>query len=213
VRRPLFFGVPLPGEDPVEFMKRALSEIERWSYEDEASGLTLLTSGSFTAAATLDLTQDLSIYRRLELHINGIRPATDATTLRLYFSNDAGSAWTAGNITTGFVQVTSGTTVTGDANTAAAVDYVQLGTATIGNAAGEGYWGIVTLGNFNVAGQKPIHASGLIVDPATAVVTETVVAYDQASLAMNALRLQFSSGNIAAVGTYDLYGIRQDNAL
>ena len=172
-------------------------------------GETLITSGSFTAVATLDFTS-LSTYRSLKLVIKGSRPADDTVAARVYFSSDNGSTWTAANIDTG-VFVLTGTTVTG--LSVANNDYYALngddtgGTGSIGNAAGEGIWGTLEIGGFNQAAQKPMKSSCTVVDEGTATYQYIGSGFDDSTTAFDAIRFQYDSGNIAAVGTYELWGV------
>ena len=172
-------------------------------------GLALVTSGSFTAVTTLDLT-GLSGYRYVKFVIKGSRPATDAVAARVYFSSDAGSTWTAANVSTSSILIRTG--ISTDAVAVEDVDYYPLNNddtdtgGSIGNAAGEGIWGTLEIDGFNQAAQKHMKSSVTVMDPSTNIYSYIGSGFDDTTTALNAIRFQYDSGDIAAVGTYELWG-------
>ncbi len=165
----------------------------------------LIASAAFASAASLPLV-DLGAYRYIKLVIKGSRPATDAVAARIAFSSDNGSTYTAATMLGNRVSCT-GTTVSGSTVTitsnAMDINYAT----TIGNAASEGIWAQIEIEGFNQAAQKVITASFSKYDASTVLSSGTISAFTTDTTAFNAMRFIYSSGNTAAVGNYDLWGI------
>jgi hypothetical protein len=176
----------------------------------DRAGPFLITSGSFTAVTNLDIT-GLGGFRYLKFVIKGSRPATDAVAARVHFSSDNGSTFTAANVVTNVVILT-GTTVSG--LSVAAADYYALNgddtttAGSVGNAAGEGIWGTLEIEGFNQAAQKPMKSAININDVTTVRYLYLGHGFDDTTTALNAIRFNYDAGDIAAVGTYEVWGIR-----
>lgn len=171
------------------------------------TGLVLLTSGTVSAAATLDIVlTSYTGYRGLKFTLSGFRPATDGTNLWVRFSTNGGSAYdTSGYNYAMFAQ--------GDAGAGAAV---QSGSAAqiifavdVGSAATEGYCGELTLLNqTSTAFWSRITHAGYWMDS----VATPGGAFGSGGGARetaqdtDAIRFMFSSGNITA-GNYAVYGL------
>jgi len=173
-----------------------------------SGGMTLITSGSFTAVTTLDFT-GLSTYRYIKFVVKGARPANDGVDAVLKFSTDAGSTWTAANWEGGGIIANAAAAVSGDGDSMAADDFelnLQAG-AGIGNAAGEGMWSIFEIESFNRTNEKPARCTTNFKDNAGAAVLQILIGWDDSGVDFDAIRFQFTVGDIAAVGTYELWGV------
>jgi hypothetical protein len=176
----------------------------------DRAGPFLFTSGSFTAVTNLDIT-GLVGCRYVKFVIKGSRPGTDAVAARVHFSSDNGSTFTAANVVTN-VLILTGTTVSGAS--VAAADYYALNgddtttAGSVGNAAGEGVWGTLEIEGFNQAAQKPMRSSLSVNDVTTVRYLYVGTGFDDSTTALNAIRFNYDAGDIAAVGTYEVWVIR-----
>lgn len=201
------FGITATMSDDIscpasQFLRRNAAD-NAWECA-ASTGLALITSGSFTAAATLDFT-GLSAYRSIKLVINGARPATDGVNAQLLFSTDAGSTYTAGNIDGGNIMLSG--SFAGDGNAMAGDEFDLNFTATgpIGNAAGEGIWATVNIESFNQTTHKTMRSAGNHVGTDGVTRLDMANGWDDSGVDFDSIRFKFSSGNIAAVGTYELW--------
>lgn len=167
---------------------------------------SLITAGAFAATADQQFL-NLADYRYIKLNIKGSRPATDNVDARIAFSLDNGSSWTAATLVGNRISVT-GTTVSGSVITVTS-NAMNLNYATgIGNAAGEGIWAQLEIEGFNQAAQKVIDGNFSRYDPSTVLASGNISAFTTDTNAFNAMRLIYSSGNLAAIGQYELWGIK-----
>lgn len=148
-----------------------------------------------SSAAQLDIT-GLGSYKALRLSFIDWIPATDSVELNLRLSSDNGSSF----ISTNYVTPTGGVT-----------DRAQIaGAATIGNASTDGgAKGVVNIFDFGVAQKTTINGSYSFIWFDTSGNYHTVAAganVHTPQTAMNAIRIYFSSGNIAS-GTLVLEGL------
>ena len=163
-----------------------------------SGGLALLTSGTVSAAAALDI--PLTAYTAYEGFLFVLRefiPATDNTALWIRFSTDGGSSFDAG---------ASDYTARGPevAPTTAAQISILI---TLGNGAAEGMDTEVRILNAGTAAQKTrlfSLSSGYRADDGSPIGTN-VYAYRNTAQDTDAVRFLFSSGNIAS-GKYAVYG-------
>jgi hypothetical protein len=174
-------------------------------------GTVLLTSGTVSAVATLDIVLTAyTAYRGLIFELSGFLPATDGVDLLLQFSTNGGSSYDGGAGNYDWAARREGDGAAG-ANAGSGADTVihLVGVAEIGNASTEGInvtvkilnqtstafwtkaeWKGHYISNAATPGGNEIHGGGA----------------REAAQDTDAVRFQFSSGNIAA-GNYAVYGL------
>ncbi len=176
----------------------------------------LLASGTVTSAATLDLVlTSYTAYRGLVLKLGGFVPATDAVDLYARFSTDGGSTY----LTTSYknaicMNVDGSTTTAGASGSVSAAAFLAGGisitsTRHVGNAAAEGYHGTFEiLKQTDTALNPRCHFQGSFwtSDAPTEYAGQRGEASRSVAGDVDALRIMFSSGNIAS-GVYGLYGL------
>lgn len=174
------------------------------------SGLVLLTSGTVTAAATLDLVlTSYSAYRGLKIFLSGFLPATDNADLYLRTSTDGGGTYSA----TGY----NWSTIRNEENVGnfdgngsdVAIKITGTSNDGVGNVSTEGIDVEITLMNFTSAAfWGKVFYTGFFISssgtPGGCFVTGGGAR--EAAQDTDAIRLLFSAGNIAA-GNYAVYGL------
>lgn len=153
------------------------------------------------AAATADFL-NLGAYRMLRLTGYAL-PATDGATLWARTSTDNGSSWLELSVYTNQILVANNTAVAGARSTDAAI----LLTNSTGNGADEGALVNSVAAQFNVNAPTFIQGAAGGVGPTPNLTTITTMGTSPAAV-NNALRIMFSSGNIAAGSNLVLEGIR-----
>lgn len=170
--------------------------------------MVLIQTQAASNSATIDFTTGInSTYRRYMILIDSLVPQTDATTLFMRVSEDAGANWKAGlsDYTWGIVNVSA----TAEAQSGDAADSeMEITGASAGTGTGESLDAEVTF--TNPAGAVLYkkfrwNASLYSSAPATLAVEGNGV-YLSAN-AINGVRFLMSSGNIVS-GSFSLYGIR-----
>lgn len=177
-----------------------------------AFGLVLLTSGTVSSAATLDIAlTSYTSYRGFKLMLSGFLPATDDVQLRVRFSTDGGSNYDAGsgNYRYGvYGGVGSGTNLASYTQTSEHIA-ISGSTATgsgVGNASTEGWNGAVELLNLTSASlYSRLTVSATYINDAGDPVWCFGGGARMTAQDTDAIRVLFSSGNIAS-GKYALYG-------
>jgi len=175
-------------------------------------GWKLITSQDASASATIDFT--LGIDNTYDLYIfvlTSILPATDAQNLEMVVSEDTGSTWKEGATDYEYAAVhvdSALSTVTGQNSQGAA--NILLNLNNIGSEADEGsdaivymwqpdgtamakrfMWDVLSFGSDATPVFEMVHGGGT---------------YNGSFAAINGVRFQFASGNIAS-GTFALYGL------
>ena len=171
------------------------------------TGMVLLTSGTVSAAATLDL--DLTgytAYRGLKFVLSGFLPATDGAILLSRFSTDGGSSYDAsGYNVAATVVYDDGTTAAVTSGSTTSIVLSQL----VGSASTEGVNAEITLLNqTSTAIWSRITFSSFAIDNSATPLGTSLVGGGAREAAQNtdAVRILFSTGNIAA-GNYAVYGL------
>lgn len=182
-----------------------LNAVAAIAIPEENQDMDLLTSGTVSAAATLDIVlTSYTAYRGIVFYLSGFRPATDAATLGMRVSTDGGSSYD----TTGYANRSLLFVTTATLNfVESATDRITLST-TIGNDGDRAYNGMITLLNQTSTSFRPqvnhvaTHggSGGYSLNYLTGSGTR------EALQDTNAVRFLFSSGNITA-GNYGVYGI------
>jgi len=179
-----------------------------------APGMVLLTSGTVSSAATLDLVlTSYSGYRAFSIILTNFVPATDGVTMLMRFSTDGGSSYDAGASDYGYVNLYWTDTIS--SGNAGAVG--GRGTAislteptAVGNGAAEGVdFQCVIFDHDNTSRWTRVSFSSEFVDSNGSVGFKHYNGAGIRRTAQNtdAVRVLFSSGNIAT-GSYALYGLR-----
>jgi hypothetical protein len=179
----------------------------------QAGGWQLLTSGSVSNAATLDIVlTGYTAYKGLRFVLNLV-PATDAVNLLMRVSTDGGSTYDAGagNYQYAAYGINSSGTGVNTSSTSATALTITAGTggAQVGNASPEGTSLLITLLEQTNTALYPricYHASML----SSAATSDSVLligaGHRHAAQDTDAVRFLFSSGNIAS-GIYQVYGL------
>lgn len=179
------------------------------TFQDAAAGgggdYVLLTSGTVSAAATLDIVlTSYTAYRGIVFYLSGFRPATDAVTLGMRVSTNGGSSYdTTGYANRAIHFVTISTISFFDS----ATDRITL-SGTIGNDGDRGYNGTITILNQTSAAFRPqiTHVATHGGSGGYSFNYVTGSGTREALQDTDAVRFLFSSGNITA-GNYAVYGI------
>jgi len=175
-------------------------------------GTVLLTSGTVSAAATLDIVltgyTGYRGYRGLKIYLSGFLPATDGVFLYIRFSTDGGASYDA----TGY-QYAGGdiiqTPAQGTFGSASAAQIQTTSGAEIGNASTEGTNLEATLLNQTSAAffTRIFGVHCYMNNAATSAIrVSTFGGARSAAQDTDAIRFLFSSGNIAS-GNYAVYGL------
>lgn len=172
------------------------------------TGLVLLTSGTVSSAATLDIVlTSYTGYRGLVFELINFIPATDNTQLWLRVSTNGGSSYDAGasDYRYGSTRAYDNSDTATGTTRAAAADRIAIATA-VGNGSSEGTSVTVKLmGQTNSAIKQQFLVDGTIYDSTDAAGRYAGVGVRNTAQDTDAVRFLFSSGNIAS-GSYAVYG-------
>ncbi len=170
------------------------------------AGMVLLTSGTVSAAATLDLVlTSFTGYRGFKFWLDFL-PATDGAAIICRFSTDGGSSYDATGCS--YVEQFSVDTPTSGTGGSGSTTGITMSGA-VGNATEEGVYVEATLLNpASTARNSRIFGHAVKRDSnATPLTAQSLFAgAREAAQDTDAIRFLFSSGNIAA-GNYAVYGI------
>ena len=202
--------------DEAEFVEYAAGDWRCTKYQRAshlASGWEVISTGTVSAAASLDITDLSADYRAYKLVFNDLLPATDGVDLYLRTDTNNGASFEAGASDYSFAAMSfrvGGAAPVGDAlNSSSAIVLTSTTNAQAGNVAdAEEVSGEITIYNPMDASDQSRTTSHLSFQNSGsnyAVVTGSGVR--NASEANNAFQLLFSSGNIATM-EYTLYGLR-----
>jgi hypothetical protein len=184
----------------------------QWDTSAGGGGIVLLTSGTVSSAATLDIVlTSYTAYRGLKLVLMGFVPATDAVDFFLRTSTDGGSNYDAG--ASDYVwgnQTWFLNTIGGDGDAAdneITLNRSNTASQHVSNVAGEGGWtGVIELlgqtetgRNFTAFWSGRYHSDNAGIAGTMGQGTRVT------SADVDAIRLLFSSGDIAS-GKWALYG-------
>jgi hypothetical protein len=181
--------------------------VASWSavYRPLTTGLALLTSGTVSSAATLDIVlTSYTGYRGIQIELINFIPATDNVNLHLRTSTNGGSSYDAGgsDYRYAYLSIFNGGSSTQSSSAAA---QIQIDNAT-GNGTAEGLSSTVKImGQTNTAIQQRIIFDGDSFEASGDGVRVSGAGRRQAAGDVDAVRFLFSSGNIAS-GSYAVYG-------
>jgi len=204
-------------DDTADFMwmydaSAALKKKVKPTNNTRTGGLQLLTSGSVSAAATLDIVlTSYTGYRGIVIMLAGFVPAMDGVDLWCRFSTDGGATY----ITTGYnyaissVNDAAGQALNGSGSAGQIIMSCTTAGNQVGNGANEGYFGELKLLKQQSAAfwSRVFFLGYFINNAATPQGMHTVGGGAQeAAQDTDAIRFLFSSGNIAS-GDYAVYGL------
>jgi hypothetical protein len=183
-----------------------------------ASGGTLILLSTQTASnsATISFTTGLdSTYDYYEFHFINIRPATDGTYFQFNMSTDGGSNYNVTKTTSFFraYHNEAGTDtilhyVTA-VDLAQSTDFQTLSGTNIGSGADECLGGVLQLFNpSSTTYVKHFISTTQMVESVDYSIQTNVAGYGNTTSAVNAIRFQMLSGNIAD-GIIKLYGVKK----
>jgi hypothetical protein len=182
-----------------------------------ASGLTLLTSGTVSSAATLDLVlTSYTAYRGLVFALSGFKPATDNVALHMRFSTNGGSTYdaSAGNYGFGAGGVFAGTTDGFGSNSDDHISIFDSASGAtwvgVGNGAAEGVNATVTLLNQTSTAFDPrvtFQSVAVTADTSPFYISVSGGGVRIAAQDTDAVRFLFSGGGNIAAGNYAVYGL------
>lgn len=177
-------------------------------------GEILISRQTASNSTTIDFTTGLddTEFDSFIFRLKNIVPATDATSMWMRFSTNAGSSYAAGGsdyVYAGLQPDSGGGSPSAISSTGAGQIQIS-GTSLMGNSTGEAYSADVTLpAPSNTAIYKHVNVigGGYGATPRAASITVDGV-YVGSTSAVNAVRFLMSSGNITS-GTIELWGIRK----
>jgi hypothetical protein len=171
-----------------------------------SSAWVLISTGTASASAAIDFTGLSTTYSAYKIIYDNLYPGTTNTQFTILFSTNNGSSFiTSSYQYTGMAQGTGAYAAAASTNSSSILLSNSVSFYTTTNTVGAGE---ITL--FNPAGSQATKllthlGSSYAGSPLNPVVYSTMGMYVTAS-AVNAVRLQMSSGNIGT-GTFKLYGV------
>jgi hypothetical protein len=187
------------------------------SFANASGGtLILLSTQTASSSATISFTTGLdSTYDEYIFKFINVRPATDNTELNFNMSTDSGSNYNVTKTTTFFRTYhaeddVSGTTLQyEDTRDLAQSTSFQKLTSNCANDADQGTSGTLQLFNpSSTTYVKHFMSSAIHADTSDFQYSAYSAGYGNTTSAVNAIRFQFSSGNIAD-GIFKLYGVKK----
>lgn len=171
-----------------------------------SSAWVLISTGTASSSASIDFTGLSTTYSAYKIIYNNVYPGTTGTQLTMLFSTDNGSSFITSNYQyTGMAQATGAYAATASTNSSSILLSNSVAFFTVTNTVGSGE---ITL--FNPAGSQATklisHTGCSYVGSSPVPATYTTMGMYVTASAVNAIRLQMSSGNIGT-GTFKLYGI------
>ena len=186
------------------------------SFANASGGtLTLLSTQTASASATISFTTGLdSTYDEYIFKFINIHPATDGAEFQFNLSTDSGSNYNVTKTTTFFrayhdeADTTTTLQYLADSDLAQSTGY-QLFLREIGNDNDQSGSGILTLFNpSSTTYVKHFIATGNVAMAANYTMNYYIAGYGNTTSAINAIRFQFTSGNIDD-GIIKLYGVKK----
>jgi hypothetical protein len=180
-----------------------------------AGTLVLISTQTASSSASLSFTTGLdSTYDAYEFHFINMRPATDAANFEFNMSTDAGSNYNVTKTTTSFRAIHDEADLDTElayrtSNDLAQSTSFQHLSAAIGNGADENTSGTLQLFNpSSTTYVKHFISNSNSYSNADYSMNWFMAGYGNTTSAVNAIRFQMSSGNIAD-GTIKLYGVKK----
>lgn len=173
------------------------------------NGLVLLTSGTVSAAATLDIVlTSYTGYRGILINLVNLIPATNGVGLLMRVSTDGGSTYDSGAGAymygaTGWYSTNAA--ITNGSNSSTSIVMTQ-NTTSLSNTSSAGCSSQITILGQTSTAVKPriLHTTDWVFDGDASVAMMTGVGWRTAAQDTDAVRFLMSSGNIAS-GSYAVY--------
>lgn len=175
-----------------------------------STGLTLLTSGAVTNAATLDIVLTaFTAFRGILVVLSGFLSVADGRELQMRFSTNGGSTYDSGATDYGYAGARSNETGPTAIGSIGAPQIGLTGPANIGNATNEGVNVIISIFNqtSTVFWTRLIADCAWMSSDATAqhIVSHTS-GFRRAAQDTDAIQFFFSAGSNISAGNYAVYG-------
>ena len=174
-----------------------------------SGGLVLLTSGTVSAAATLDIVlTSYTSYRGIVFELSNFVPATGGAYLAMRVSTNGGSSYNSGATDYHYAvqSVIAGAGAFTDSSTGASLIAISNITGGIGGGAtAGGTFAVSLLGQTSTSAYPKIFANGVVFDGSSRGVVVGSAGIRIAAQDTDAVRFLFSSGNIDS-GSYAVYG-------
>lgn len=180
------------------------TKVATTAYADAAKAIgdwVRISTATASASASIVFTGLSSTYDMYMVEIINAVPATNSVELQLQTSTDGGSSYaTAAASYYGTILYVAGTSITGAAMSTTSI---QIATSILNTR--EGYSGLLYLTAPSASSRCNIRAYGQSNSSTTQQYLFNIVGFRDSTTAVNAFRLQMSSGNITS-GTFNLYG-------
>ena len=191
-----------------QFLKsNGAAALPSWVSASVTGTLVLLSTQTASSSATINFTSTITnTYNDYLLIFNNVYPATNGQSLSLAFSVNNGSTYIATNYQSGTNRLDYNSATITNANSTTDIRLSYGISSTTTNAAGNGF---VWLYNMQNSGQPVVGGLYSGFTNTTSVMSNTTIqGWNTANTNINAIRLNFSSGNIST-GTFSLYGLIQ----
>lgn len=171
----------------------------------------LLSTQTASSSATINfvLTSYLATYKKFEIEVEDVVPATDGVFFWFRTSTDGGSTYASSSANYSYALISSYSGAPGNGTFSGNNSTAISMTSNLSNVSGDSLSGIVTL--FNPAGTKKFKMLSDFVynaqDDAVIVQRVSVAGCRNATADVDAVRFLMSTGNIAS-GSFRLYGLR-----
>ena len=177
-----------------------------------SDGITFISSQTASNSASISFTSGLtSTYKAYKFVLVNIKPATSASNFGFNASTDGGSNYNVAKTSSGWRAYHNegdsytGANASGGVGQSTGVQYIGDGMEALSDSNGSG--SIIIFNPSSTTYQKHFLTSFNIIEPTPECNVKYIGGYMNTTSAINAIRFQFSSGNISA-GTIYLYGIK-----
>jgi hypothetical protein len=198
---------------PASLTNNSIANVTAYNASVATGGMVLISSQTASSSASISFTTGInSTYKEYQFYFINVRPATDGANFRFNLSTDTGSNYNVTKTSTHF------NTFHDEPDTDTALNYetgYDLAQSTldqvlcweIGNGADECLGGSMQLFNPSSTTYVKHFISNInIYNQNNYTINHYVAGYGNTTSAINAIRFQMSSGNIAD-GTILMYGI------
>jgi hypothetical protein len=174
----------------------------------QGASLVLIERQAASSAATVDFDSGLddSTYNNYVLYINAVAPQTDGTNLLLRTDSNSGASYDAGASDYSVARISNSTALGVTGTTGATETAIKLNEETLGTTSGESFRAVITF-DLGSADRYPMfNWTYSQVDSGGALANGSGSGCRNSAAAIDAIRLQMSSGNIN--GNFALYGVK-----
>jgi hypothetical protein len=193
----------------------SIANVTAYNAAVSTGGMVLISSQTANNSASISFTTGInSTYKEYQFYFINCRPATDNVSFMFNMSTNSGSTYAVTKTTTKFranhdeADTEATLSYDGDVDLAQSTDFCNLG-RLIGNGSDESCAGTLQLFNpssttyvkhFIYVGNEYFSGNNSI--------NNYIAGYGNTTSAVNAIRFQMSSGNIAD-GIFKLYGVKK----